>query len=409
MQQAIETAGVHVDGRDVAAWWGSPASADPDDPLWQERAAAYVEAHPRSRPSAHARAQRIALLRRLAAGPAERADLLAALRTVGWVGGSDLENRLRELQPGAVRGTQGAPAIVEAEGRFRLAEAFPRLDASSVRSIAFAKAVLERLDGPLAQQALAALDGLMPGVAPHGRPRLSRHHRAGAAALERFDEALEARRPVRVRYFSLNSGLERSYALVPLRYVTVAPVVKALCVPVDATGRRTDRDRQFALDRLIDVEPLPHWPEPSADARRLQRSPIELEVSDGLYQVMVARSLLGIEAAQAEEVDVGAWRVRGSFPTALAWDVMEQLCAWSGNAQVHEPLWLVNAVCRRLRKGLAVMEAGVPFELVKPDPDRAFSSHGEAVSWEPGPHRSGTARRLRPSQGRDDERPRQAP
>jgi predicted DNA-binding transcriptional regulator YafY len=230
-------------------------------------------------------------------------------------------------------------------------------------------------------------------------PRRGDARGAGAPAAGRAPRAAAraARRPVRVRYFSLNSGLERTYELVPLRYVTVAPVVKALCVPVDATGHRTDRDRQFALDRLIDVEPLPDWPEPSQEARRLQRSPIELEVSDGLYHVMVARNLLGIDAEHAEQVDVDVWRVRGSFPTALAWDVMEQLCAWAGTAQVREPLWLVNAVCRRLRKGLAVMETSEVFELVKPDPDRAFTTHGEAVSWEPAPADGRAApRRLTP-------------
>jgi hypothetical protein len=113
--------------------------------------------------------------------------------------------------------------------------------------------------------------------------------------------------------------------------------------------------------------------------------------------VLAARNLLGIDADRAEQVDVDVWRVQGSFPTALAWDVMEQLCAWAGNAQVREPLWLVNAVWRRLHKGLAVMETGAPFELVKPDPDRAFATHGEAVSWDPPPRGDRTAaRRLVP-------------
>jgi hypothetical protein len=387
-----------VDAHDVAAWWGTVAPADPDAAEWQDRAHAYVAAHPRVAPAGQARSQRVAILRRLAAGPATRADLLAAMRSAaGWVGASDLDNRLRELQPGSERGTAGAARILEDGGRLRLAETFPRLDASAERSLAFAKAVLARLDGPLAQQALAALDGLVPDVAPGGQARLPAGSRAGAAALERFEAARQGRRPVRVRYFSLNSGLERTYELVPLRYVTVAPVVKALCVPVSATGHRTDRDRQFALDRLIDVEALPDWPEPSPDACRLQRSPIALEVSEGLYQVLAARNLLGIDADRAEQVDVDVWRVQGSFPTALAWDVMEQLCAWAGNAQVREPLWLVNAVWRRLHKGLAVMETGAPFELVKPDPDRAFATHGEAVSWDPPPRGDRTAaRRLVP-------------
>ncbi len=383
-----------IDARDVAAWLGVTAEPVPADPVWQERAQAYVDAHPRPDADGHARAQRLALLRRLAAGPAARGDLLAALRRVGWVGASDLDNRLRELRPGTRRGTPGAPGIVDAGGVVRLAEPFPTLDASATRGLAFAKAILDRLDGPLAALALAALDGLVPGVASGDRPRLTAKYRASAATLERFEAARDDGRPVRVRYFSMNSGFERAYELVPVRYVTLGSAVKALCVPVDAAGQRTGVDRQFALDRLLEVQPLPGWSPPLPRTLRLHEAPIALDVSHGLYQVLVARDLLGIRAEAAEQVEVDAWRVRGAFPTALAWDVMEQLCAWAGSAQVREPLWLVNAVCRRLRKGLAVMETGEGFELVKPDPQREFATHGDAVSWEP--QRRAHARKLAP-------------
>src|SRR5690606_40473468 len=67
------------------------------------------------------------------------------------------------------------------------------------------------------------------------------------------------------------------------------------------------------------------------------------------------------------------------LPEALAWDVMEQLCAWAGQAQVHEPLWLVNAVVRRLRAGLRAMDEGAAFELVKPETRRECRDLGEAI------------------------------
>jgi hypothetical protein len=94
------------------------------------------------------------------------------------------------------------------------------------------------------------------------------------------------------------------------------------------------------------------------------------------------RNLFGIAAdAQAEQdPSDDSWRVTGSFPEALAWDVMEQLCAWAGSAQVWRPYWLVNAVVRRLTAGLQVMVAGEPFRLVKPEPQRSFATHGEAVA-----------------------------
>src|SRR3712207_7984412 len=48
------------------------------------------------------------------------------------------------------------------------------------------------------------------------------------------------------------------------------------------------------------------------------------------------RSVRNADSRQDPHDD--SWTVRGSFPVALAWDVMEQLCAWAGSSQVHEPL-----------------------------------------------------------------------
>lgn len=85
---------VYVDGRDVAAWSGTGLRPDARDHAWAEGAAAYVDANPRAASEGIAGAQRLAILRRLAAGPATTVQLLAAMRTVGWVGANDLDMAL---------------------------------------------------------------------------------------------------------------------------------------------------------------------------------------------------------------------------------------------------------------------------------------------------------------------------
>jgi predicted DNA-binding transcriptional regulator YafY len=393
-----------VDGRDVAAWVGTGARPAPDDPSWQEQAGEYVRAHPRPRTASGtgvAAAQRLAVLRRLAAGPASVDELLAAMRRIGWVAASDLENRLRDLRATDRRGARAIPLpITEDAGRWRLTEPFADLDPSSRRALAFTKSIVSRLDSPLAVRAVASLDALLPGVSPESQERPPAVYRATAATLELFDEAMTEHRPVRLRYFSLNSGRERTYELTPVRYVTLGPVLKAICVPVDCSGRRTGDDRQFALDRLISAEALLSWTPPAPEEIEVQTSPLEMEVAHGLYEVLVARNVFGISQHTAEQVDLDVWRVSGTFPLALSWDVLEQLCAWAGSVQVHEPLWLVAALVRRLRAGLRVMETGEEFALVKPEPGRTYDSHGEAVMSEeaptPSPAPGGRARPIRP-------------
>jgi hypothetical protein len=403
---AVRTADrtVQVDGRDVAAWAGTQRRPDPDDPAWAEHAGAYVDAHPRAGSRGIAGAQRLAILRRLAAGPATTAELLAAMRTVGWVGSDDLENRLRDLRAGDRRsGTMRAGLGVESrDGRYRLTAPFPALGEPDLRALGFAKAMLGQLHGPLAAGASAALDHLLPGVAAGRAPKAATAYRARAVDFERFEAAREERRGVLVRYFSLNSGREGHYRLVPVEYVTVGATVKAICVRVDEDGRRVEGfDRQFAMDRLLEVQTAEGQPRTGAEAVRLARSRIVLEFSDVLYRVSRQRDLFGLGSVEGVQNDYDdSWRVEGQFPMALSWDVMEQLCAWSGQVQVHEPLWLVNAVVRRLRAGLRVMEEGAGFQLVKPEPERRFADHGEAVTIdEPLPEPTGP-RKLQPPRGR---------
>lgn len=373
-----EGARIRLDGRDVAAWsgrtWTGAVDAD-----WRVTGERYLAGHPRS--GGHAEAQRLALLRRLAAGPAARDELLAALRTVGYVAAADLENRLRDLKAGDSRAAGRSGLAVARDGeRWWLTDPFPLLDPADRRALGFAKGMVERLDSPMATRASTALDRLLPGVATGDDDHPAPRYRATPADFERFHEALERRRPVRVRYFSLNKDREGTYDIVPLEYVTLGPTVKAICVEVSDAGRSRGREVQFALDRLYSVEDLDGWIAPSVEELQVHREPIVLQVTDALYRVMRDRNLFAAGDATAEQnAEDDSWRVTGSFPTALAWDVMEQLCAWAGNAQVWEPWWLVNAVTRRLTAGLRVME-GAPFELVKPEVGREFPSHGDALA-----------------------------
>ena len=385
-----------LDARDVGGWAGR-AWTGSHDAQWLVDAERYVAEHPRT--SGTAEAQRLAMLRLLAAGPARKAELLAAMRTAGYVGANDLENRLRDLKAGDTRAGGRAGLAVTGDGeRWWLSEPFPRLDDPDRRALGFAKAMIDRLDGPMSMRATAALERLVPGLELSAGHDTAARYQAPPADLERFHSALEHRRPVRVRYFSLNSGREGTYDLVPVEYVTLGTTVKAMCIEVTPAGRKDDRDLQLAMDRLRSVSDLPDWQAPPAEQLDLRRSPIVLHVTDALYQVMRDRNLFGIaaDAHAVQDAEDDSWRVTGAFPEALAWDVMEQLCAWAGNAQVREPYWLVNAVVRRLTAGLQVMVEGASFELVKPEVGREFVSHAQAVSVaRPLPDRTGP-RRLAP-------------
>ena len=391
----VEGRTVVLDGRDVAQWEGRTWTGAVDG-SWQQAADRYIAEHPRA--AGVAESQRLAIVRRLAAGPATRGELLALMRQSGYVGATDLENRVRDLRAGDSRaGGRSGLKISGGDDRYWFTEALPLLDAPDRRALGFAKTMVGRLDGPMAMRAASAMERLLPGVGETGGAAPGLRYPAKPADFERFHEALEQRRPIRVRYFSLNHGREGTYDLVPVEYVTLGTTVKAICVEVTPAGE-TRRELQFALDRLSAVELLPDWPQPAAAQLVLHRCPIVLHVTDGLFRVMRDRDLFGIatdvDAVQDDEDD--SWRVTGSFPVALAWDVMEQLCAWAGNAQVREPLWLVNAVVRRLTAGLRVMQEGGAFELVKPEPERVFASHGEAVSTvTPLPEPTGP-RRLQP-------------
>lgn len=366
-----------VDGRDVGFWAGLRGEPDGADPSWAAAAEDYLDAHPRPA-SFFADSQRVQLLRVLSAGPATTKRLLQAMRATGWVGASDLENRLRELRGRGKRGGSRAVRIaIRTTGDLHALEApLPDLDDGQLRALGFVKSLAATASTPLAAQGLQALDGILPGVGMHSGQQGAPTITLTAADMHRFEEARVSRTPIDVTYYSMNSGREATYRLVPVEYIPVGPAMKAVCIDVDAEGR-PGKDRQFALDRIravaaTDLVAL------APEAIALRRETLHIEVTDPLYRIMRARNQFDIASYDAEQTDVDRWQVRGAFPVALGWDVMEQMCAWAGSVIVHEPLWLVHAVTRRLRAGLRAMEAA-EMELVKPDPDRLFRDLEEAV------------------------------
>lgn len=403
VQAVVAGRTLRVDGRDVAAWRGSAWSPDRPPNGWDIED--YVEAHPRPALGAArvAASQRLVLMRRLAAGPASTADLLAALRQVGWVGASDLENRLREVSGLGGRGALGLP-MVKSGGRYELTEPFASLNPSDRSALAFAKSVLNGFDSPLAAAAVDALDRLIPAVPPEHGLSSARTGRAGRSALHRLEDSRRSRVPVEVRYWSLNSRTERGYRLVPVRYAMSGPAVKALCVEIDERGRRR-AERQLALDRIISVA-IPEGEPVSAKVLELRHHALRIIAAERLAKVVIGRGLLGVTDESARQVDADEWELEGSFPDAEKWDVLEQLCAWAGSVQVVKPLWLVSAVTGRLRAGLAVMEGGASFALVTPDDHRKFEGLGDAVFGTPLAPEGPTVLRPPPDVSRRSEGPR---
>lgn len=160
---------------DVVAWDGlDPTTLDAPEARrrLQSAAVAYVEAHPRPAPDAQGGVnvparQRMALLRRLAAGPATRTELLAAMRAAaGYVGGDDWRNRMDELRGHGQRGGGHTPLPLvhdPATDTYRLTATFAELGPRAVAALGVAKAAVSAL-GEAGEAAREALDRLLPDV-----------------------------------------------------------------------------------------------------------------------------------------------------------------------------------------------------------------------------------------------------
>lgn len=183
MRVAAEIDGqqVWVEGEDVLGWRGlDPADPDARAASARTYAAAYVRAHPRPERDAQGAVnvparQRMALLRRLAAGPASRAELLAAMRAgAGYVGASDWRNRMDELRGHGRRGGGHTPLPIthdEASDTYGMTASLPALSASQRDALALVKALLAAQGESLAA-GRRALDDLLPDVEPAPPERL---------------------------------------------------------------------------------------------------------------------------------------------------------------------------------------------------------------------------------------------
>lgn len=159
-----------LDRDDVLAWAGLGPDAADDPAATRDAAEAYVRANPRPAPDAQGGVnvparQRMALLRRLAAGPATRAELLATMRAAaGYVGGDDWRNRLDELRGRGKRGGGHVPLPITVDADtdvHRLTEPFPALADVDRRTAGRVKALVADAGDEAAR---VLLDALLPGI-----------------------------------------------------------------------------------------------------------------------------------------------------------------------------------------------------------------------------------------------------
>lgn len=160
---------VSLDADDVRAWAGTGL---PTTELGDEVLTAYVRANPRPARDAQGGVnvparQRMAILRRLAAGPASRGELLAVMRAAaGYVGGDDWRNRMDELRGRGQRGGGHTPLPIEVDAAtetYRFTESFPVLSSRERLALAQVKAALAGL-GEQLELGRIVLDGLLPDV-----------------------------------------------------------------------------------------------------------------------------------------------------------------------------------------------------------------------------------------------------
>lgn len=169
----IEDRTFRLEGDDVAVWAAAHTGVDAVDEAELElHASAYVTSNPRPEPDAQggrnvASRQRMALLRRLAAGPATRRELLAAMRgAAGYVGADDWRNRMDELRGHGKRGGGHVPLPIVHDadtGTYRLSESFPTLGRSQRDLIGALKARLADGDDDLSPTR-RLLDDLFPDI-----------------------------------------------------------------------------------------------------------------------------------------------------------------------------------------------------------------------------------------------------
>ncbi len=363
LQVEVEGQRISVDVDDVLAW----RELAPSDPVEARRLAAevaadYVVHNPRPTPDAQGGVnvparQRMAMLRLLAAGPATKAELLATMRqAAGYVGGDDWRNRMDELRGRGQRGGGHTPLPIEtgpdgAAETYRLTERFPALSPDATEALGVAKGTMSALGG-VGARARAALDGMLPDVAP-SPVEASRVDYPSDRVLGAFDAALRNATPVRMHYRRAQHGPKWYDAVVPRHYLTGDTAVGAYVVELDPTTGQRRRGFQIPLDRLVDVVPVDVV---VADgALDDPEVPLVLQVTDALLGVLRQRRLFDIDTRAAREVEVAdgtVWEVEGRINPEIGWEALRPLLTFTGSVRIVEPAWLGHALAVRCVEGL---------------------------------------------------------
>ncbi|MFP5310135.1 MAG: hypothetical protein ACLGIR_11235 [Actinomycetes bacterium] len=360
VQVRVEGRTLSVEGEDVLRWKGLVA-ADDRVALAREHALAYVDAHPRPEKDAQGSAniparQRLALLRRLAAGPADRHELLEAMRdAAGWVGASDWRNRTDELRGHGKRGGGHTPLPLEEDedGTLRLTEAFPAFSDEQRLDLSLALGALDHFGGAAAG-ARTTIQGIAPDVAPTSVEAGTVRYPSDTV-LDRFQAAMRHGTVVRLEYRTQGQVLKVYERVLPLRYLSGDTAVRAYVAELRPDGTRL-RGIQLALDRFVKVEDVPGCT-PAPDAKDEPRSELVLWVTRRVLELLRSRELFELDVAGATEVavdegDATMWEVHGSFATELNWEVLRVLLSFTGSVRVVEPAWLGAAFVRRCVEGL---------------------------------------------------------
>lgn len=333
---------ISVEGEDVLAWVGDPTAPDTSDgDAARARAEAYIRANPRPDPDAQGGVniparQRMALLRRLAAGPATKTELLEAMRrAAGYVGGDDWRNRYDELRGHGKRGGGHLPLPIqhdEASDTYRLIETFATLSDGQRRSLAHAKAALDERMG----QATVVLDGLLPDVTVVDEPAWQLDY-ASSDALATLDLALERAAAIELRHLDDRRGRRAALLGVPKAYVTTPGGLAVHLVEIDPAGHRV----AGAVVSIRDVRDVILHPEVEIDPLALEpvTTPLHLRAeADVATRLIEALAALGIDVARPTGGD-GVVLV-GELDVDLARQALDALLLVGGGVTVRSPSWL---------------------------------------------------------------------
>lgn len=378
-----------VERADVLAWAGVDPERGRAGAVAESHATSYVRANPRPEPDAQGGVnvparQRRALLRRLAAGPATKGELLSAMRdAAGYVGGDDWRNRMDELRGRGKRGG-GHPALPIVRERetdtYRLAESFPVLSEADRLELGRVKAVLRSAGTPVGRGRVL-LDGLLPDVpvSPLGDAAVAY---PSGDVLARLDEAIHGRHPVRIRWRGAGGqgppdpdetdpdetggdqtgdgrggdgpgdGSERVHGpVVPLGYLPGGAAVRVHVAALDGDGRRVG-GFDLPLDRVVEVERY-EGPAAPTEVGTGPTTRLTLWVTPPLHDVLVRRSVLDLDGGRTAAPGApDLLEVEGAFPTELSWEVLRLLLRWSGSVRVLTPQWLATAYAQRCLDGL---------------------------------------------------------